>query len=625
MNRKPQRVASIALLSLSLAAITAQAALAASLAWDSAFAGGSLNGFYTYDEVNGLLHEASKQHPDMTELIRIGESVEGRPIPCMTITNKTDKTVPLHKRPVVLITSLTSPREVLSLMTVLYTMRVLLNPALEPSDGLLASVSALTATTKLIFVPVVNPDGYEAFRRQFEKLSSANGDSASNEGYRLTYDKFSKKNRGDYCAADDLKRGVNLLYNFDYMWDTYLPENEKVDSNVIPRSNIFSDECGTRFHGPAPFSEPETEALRNCFKHEQPKLAIFMRQRLDIEDAEFGRSGVSIEPGSSRVVFPYTYAPEPTANMFVNEKDWSFFKSLVDSMNTASGAPGSDYGSGKKTDVPAMYVGGGAMEILGMTMPGTDVDWAFDQVGAFAMSLQLGGAEQSLPMKQDIEKLASKHLHPILSFAARVLEVPKKQTPKHRSMLHTKIGRAVTYGPLIAGIILLTVLSIGYVIARFYLKYDRVWERFKTGAERFRRRWTVYKEYSAVRTGSSRKQRRGNRESSTRRGGEAGGPFFVVDEDAGQDPFWPDEDEIEDDLDGTPSVGGGASRPSAAGGREDDDDEDDDAMEALAEAWRNEMLQGGTTSRNGRSDGVGRLRGFGSRVANSVSSWFGRR
>ncbi|KAI8805780.1 hypothetical protein BJ742DRAFT_855669 [Cladochytrium replicatum] len=603
----------------------AHAALAASLSWDSTFAGGSLNGFYSYDEVNSLLHEASKQHPDMTELIRIGETVEGRPIPCMTITNKTDKTVPLHKRPVVLITSLTSPREVLSLMTVLYTMRVLLNPTLEPSDGLLASVSALTATTKLIFVPVVNPDGYEAFRRQFERLSRTNSDRESNEAYRLTFDKFSKKNRGDYCSADDLKRGVNLVYNFDYMWDTYLPENEKIDANTIPRSNIFSDECGNRYHGPAPFSEPETEALRNCFKHEKPKLAIFMRQRLDVEDAEFSRSGVSIEPGRSRVVFPYTYAPEPTANMFVNENDWSFFNSLVESMNTASGAPGSDSGSGRKTDVPAMYVGGGAMEILGMTMPGTDVDWAFDQVGAFSVSLQLGGAEHSLPMKQDIEKLASKHLHPILSFAARALDAPKKQTPKHRSILHTKIGRAVTYGPLVAGIVLLTVLSIGYVIARFYLKYDRIWERFRTGAERFRRRWTLYKEYSAVRTGSSRKQRRSNRDTSNRRGSRAGGPFFVVDEEAGQDPFWPDEDEVEDELDGAPSIGGGASRPNPAGGHQDDDDDDDDAIEALAEAWRNEMLQpGALPSERGSGGVVSRVTGLGSRMASSVSSWFGR-
>lgn len=169
--------------------------------------------YASYQETIDFLQQAMSQHPNLIRLKSIGETWEKRPIMMATISNDVAF---CDEKPGLLYTGSIHAREWIgNELAIKFINYIIENYRFNPK-----LMSALTRNTFYI-VPCLNPDGFEYSRKHFS---------------------FWRKNRRD---NGDGSFGVDLNRNFDSMF------RKGGDSN----SNTYG--------GPYPFSEPETDSIRN--------------------------------------------------------------------------------------------------------------------------------------------------------------------------------------------------------------------------------------------------------------------------------------------------------------------------------------------------------------------------
>ncbi len=188
------------------------------------FGFGSMGGFYTLNEVILELDSMKMLYPNLiTEKQSIGSTIEGRPIYMVKISDNPDIT---ESEPRVLYTSLHHAREPQSMMQMIYFMYYLLeNYGTDPE------ATYLVNNRELYFIPVVNPDGYE-----YNRTTNPNGGG------------FWRKNRRNNGSS----YGVDLNRNYGPYAYWNAPNG---GSSTSPSSDTY--------RGTAPFSEPETSAIRD--------------------------------------------------------------------------------------------------------------------------------------------------------------------------------------------------------------------------------------------------------------------------------------------------------------------------------------------------------------------------
>lgn len=190
------------------------------------FGYGSMGGYYTYNEVIQQLDSMRLLYPNLISAKQIiGTSIENRFIYAVKISDnpETDET---HE-PSVLYTALTHAREPQSMMTLLYYMWWLLENYNTNSEA-----NYLVNNRQIWFIPVVNPDGYV-----YNQSTNPNGGGLWRKN---------RRNNGDGSFGVDLNRNFGP---FAY-WNA--PNG---GSSTTPSDNTY--------RGTAPFSEPETQTLRN--------------------------------------------------------------------------------------------------------------------------------------------------------------------------------------------------------------------------------------------------------------------------------------------------------------------------------------------------------------------------
>jgi hypothetical protein len=190
----------------------------------SGFGYGSMGGFYTLDEVLTELDSMKLLFPDLiTSKVSIGSSVQSRPIYMVKISNNPNVN---EEEPEILYTALHHAREPEGMMLLIYYMYYLLeNYGIDPE------VTYLVDNREMYFIPVVNPDGYE-----YNHQTNPNGGGM--------WRKNRKNNGGSY--------GVDLNRNYG----PYVYWNA---SNGGSSTDPYSD----TYRGTAPFSEPETAAIKD--------------------------------------------------------------------------------------------------------------------------------------------------------------------------------------------------------------------------------------------------------------------------------------------------------------------------------------------------------------------------
>lgn len=180
-------------------------------------------GYQKVEEVLADIKTVASQHPDIARLETIGKSLEGRPIVAMRLTSKPDA-----KLPALLITSGQHARE---LPPVQITGRFI--HMLADSYGSDPTITKLVDTRDVWVVPVVNPDG---------RTHVENGDG------------MWRKNRRD---NGDGSRGVDTNRNADDHW-----------------AQGDRDSSSDAYRGSAPFSEPESQALRDLANRVKFNIAL---------------------------------------------------------------------------------------------------------------------------------------------------------------------------------------------------------------------------------------------------------------------------------------------------------------------------------------------------------------
>lgn len=191
---------------------------------------GSMGGFYTLAEMENALDSMKLLFPNLItvkQAISPITTIEGRTIYYVKISDNPNADEP---EPKMLYNSLHHAREPASLSQLLFYMWYLLeNYQTDPE------IQALVNNTELFFVPCINPDGYV-----YNQTTNPNGGGMWRKN---------RRNNGNSTFGVDINR--NYGYNWGY--------DNSGSSNTSSMDN---------YRGPSPFSEPETQAMRDfCNNH----------------------------------------------------------------------------------------------------------------------------------------------------------------------------------------------------------------------------------------------------------------------------------------------------------------------------------------------------------------------
>lgn len=186
--------------------------------------------YHTFEEVEAFLQAVTAEHADITFLTVIGRSHGGRPVYAVKISDfpQSDE----EDEPAVLLYSLLHAREHLSTEMALYALE-----ALTSGYGVDGMVTNLVNTREIWVLPNMNPDG--------DVYDVSGG-----------YYHYWRKNRR---PNPDASYGVDLNRNFGYRWGCCGGASDR------PRDEAY--------RGPAPFSEPESSALRD-FVPAHPNITL---------------------------------------------------------------------------------------------------------------------------------------------------------------------------------------------------------------------------------------------------------------------------------------------------------------------------------------------------------------
>jgi len=242
---------------------------------DGGFGFGSMGGFYTFDEIVAELDSMRLLYPNIiTEKDSIGSSTEGRTIWVVKISDNPDIN---EGEPEVFYNALVHAREPAGMMSVIYFMYYLLeNYETNPE------VKYLIDNREFYFLPVINPDGYV-----YNQTTYPNGGG------------LWRKNRtdnGNGCY------GIDICRNYDYMWG-------------FNNTGSSPDPCHNAYRGSAPFSETETQAVRDLCNGHDFVLDNNFHAYSNVLASPWG---YNLEQTPDSTIFNYTIALATQLNNYYN-------------------------------------------------------------------------------------------------------------------------------------------------------------------------------------------------------------------------------------------------------------------------------------------------------------------
>ncbi|KAJ3113220.1 hypothetical protein HK100_002059 [Physocladia obscura] len=388
---------------------------------------GDLDGIPTYSQTVAQLEALAKQQQQHAAFREIGRTRTGLAIPALIIdARKQPLPTPLSNGGVVVVAQI-QPREGLSLGLAL---------------KLAARLVAVPPNVRVVIVPIVNPDGFEELRLNFSQLGEDVVKNAS-----PTCDSTS--------SANFSTNGVNLGHNWDFEWDYPIVSTED-----------FTDPCGPSYRGPDPFSEPETRALRDLILAESPKSVLIIHSRHTSDE--------------SRLLVPFMFHKSTFLSSakykMLSDSDSVVYQKLTRAMLDAPA---------QNAPTTATYTVGTSWETIGKTISGSDLDWIFDNTGAFSLIMQMGTADGLYwPSNELVDFLIDKHIDPLLALINLAPTLPLKTTAKTtNSSLLKKFSMLPVYLGIVLFLLVGAILSVSYCLG-----YDNVFSRFKSWVKRLERK-----------------------------------------------------------------------------------------------------------------------------------------
>ena len=273
------------------------------------YALGSMGGFHSRDEHISICNYLANTYPNIVSpLIQIGQSHNGVNIYAQRISD--NPTVKESDEGNVYFDGLIHAREPISGEVLLYYLYWLVE-----NYGTNPEATYLINNRQIYMVTVVNPDGYKYNENEYV-----------NSGSFGSWRKNRRNNGSSY--------GVDLNRNFGYQWGY-----DDIGSSPSPSSDTY--------RGPAAFSEPETQAIRDFILQVQPSI------------------GLNCHTASGVFINPYGYSGIPTAYEYYSEFAGDFAHYLN-------------------------YPYGTSAEMLGYPSNGTARDWMHHDAQMFTWVPEIG-------------------------------------------------------------------------------------------------------------------------------------------------------------------------------------------------------------------------------------------
>ncbi len=277
---------------------------------------GTMGGYYTYQEMLDILDDMVSKYPDLISArAPVGNILthDGNPIYWLRVSDNPNVD---EDEPEVLYTALHHAREPNSLSQMIF----FLWSILEQYDSN-PEIQYLLNNTELYFMPCLNPDGY-----LYNELTNPDGGG------------FWRKNRRDNF---DGTFGVDLNRNYGFEWGFD-------DQGSSPVTDAQT------YRGPAPFSEPETQAVRDFCNAHKFQIAL------------------NYHTYGNLLIYPWGYLDTPT-----DEHDtFGAFAEIMTRENN--------------------YVFGTGTETVGYTVNGDSDDWFYGEAVTkppiYAMTPEVGPA-----------------------------------------------------------------------------------------------------------------------------------------------------------------------------------------------------------------------------------------
>lgn len=271
---------------------------------------GSMGGYHTNSEAMEDLDLMKIMYPELISVRQpISETItthECRQVYWVRISNNPEQ---LQEKPRVLYTALTHAREPASLQQMLYQMWYLLeNYGTDPE------VTYLVDNLEMYFVPVVNPDGYI-----YNYTTNPNGGGMHRKNMRVNAP-------GNY--------GVDLNRNFGYMWGYD-------NSGSSPTSTSMT------YRGPAPFSEPETQMLKQFAETYNFKLALNNHTYSDLLIYPWGYKD-ELTPAPDATIF------NQFAKLLTRENNYTY-GTVYETLNYHANGGSDDWFYGEQTTKDKVY------------------------------------------------------------------------------------------------------------------------------------------------------------------------------------------------------------------------------------------------------------------------------
>lgn len=238
----------------------------------AAFTAGSMGGYYTYAEMEAKMDAVVAALPGFATKFSIGNSFQGRPIWCIKISDNVN--LDEANEAEVLYSGLQHAREAIGGTSLIFFMQYLAENYASDSR-----VADLVNNREIYIIPCLNPDGYE-----YNRTTNPSGGGLWRKNRRLN-------SGGSF--------GVDLNRNWGIDWANCAGATTSCGSGT---------QTNDTYWGTAPFSEPETNALRNFILSHNVSLAIDQHCYGPYYSLPFGRPTLHTMSAIDQKFYSYTAA-----------------------------------------------------------------------------------------------------------------------------------------------------------------------------------------------------------------------------------------------------------------------------------------------------------------------------
>ena len=263
--------------------------------------------FHDYDEMQEEIAYFHTQAPDLIDLEIIGQSYEGRDITCLRITNESN---PLQKAKTLVVSHHHGREQITVEVALRFILRLLNNFGVNPT------LTEYVNTQEIYVIPSLNPDTLEYtvnlgnhWLRKNLRPFDHDGDGYFDEdgvedvnmdGIISGFDVYTSGGIYLYTYYEGIDNDGDGEVNEDPVG--YVDLNRNYPSG-FGNPGSSNDPYNQVYHGPTPFSEPETDSFRNFTQNHRFAMAFSLHSGINATYFPSYQSGIFVEPQLYQVLF----------------------------------------------------------------------------------------------------------------------------------------------------------------------------------------------------------------------------------------------------------------------------------------------------------------------------------